>query len=154
MLIENRISIWNEQIVVYWEKLVIEIFSKRFFRTKEVGKKQFRQLRKKFCILHSVFCIKETGADKSVNYKTKRSFNLQPKKTICELKQLKPKEIFPNGEYKQKAVQAKKSVRWMPWQWEPMKDAITCEKPRWGGNNLWPVDLRMGKPLWRRAIDP
>ena len=32
----------TKQIVVYWEKLVIEIFfSKRFFRTKEVGKNNF-----------------------------------------------------------------------------------------------------------------
>ena len=47
----------------------------------------------------------------TVNYKTKRSFNLQPKQLFAKLKQLKPKEIFPNKEKKQKAVQAKKSVR-------------------------------------------
>ena len=39
------------------------------------------------------------------------SFNLQPKQLFAKLKQLKPKEIFPNKEKKQKAVQAKKSVR-------------------------------------------
>ena len=33
MFIENRIEKRNEQIVVYWEKLVRKIF-KRFFRTK------------------------------------------------------------------------------------------------------------------------
>ena len=42
MFIENRIKKKEtKQIVVYWEKLVIEIFSKRFFRTKEVGKNNF-----------------------------------------------------------------------------------------------------------------
>jgi hypothetical protein len=28
-----------------------------------------------------------------------------------------------------------------------MKDATTCDKPRIGGNNLRPVDLRMGQPI-------
>ena len=28
-----------------------------------------------------------------------------------------------------------------------MKDATTCDKPRIGGNNLRPVDFRMGKPV-------
>ena len=27
-----------------------------------------------------------------------------------------------------------------------MKDATTCDKPRIGGNNLGPGDLRMGQP--------
>jgi len=40
-----------------------------------------------FCIMHFAFIIR---ADKSVNYKTKRSFNLQPKKTIiCEAQAIK-----------------------------------------------------------------
>jgi hypothetical protein len=28
-----------------------------------------------------------------------------------------------------------------------MKDATTCDKPRIGGNNLRPVDFRMGQPI-------
>jgi hypothetical protein len=28
-----------------------------------------------------------------------------------------------------------------------MKDATTCDKPRIGGNNLRPADLRMGQPV-------
>ena len=28
-----------------------------------------------------------------------------------------------------------------------MKDATTCDKPRIGGNNLRPVDFRMGQPV-------
>ena len=28
-----------------------------------------------------------------------------------------------------------------------MKDATTCDKPRIGGNNLIPVDFRMGQPI-------
>ena len=28
-----------------------------------------------------------------------------------------------------------------------MKDATTCDKPRIGGNNLRPADLRMGQPI-------
>ena len=35
----------------------------------------------------------------------------------------------------------------MPWYEKLMKDATTCEKPRIGGNNLRPVDLRMGQPV-------
>ena len=29
-----------------------------------------------------------------------------------------------------KRGQATKSARGMPWHWEPMKDAVNCEKPR------------------------
>ena len=35
----------------------------------------------------------------------------------------------------------------MPWYEKPMKDATTCEMLRIGGNNLRPVDLRMGQPI-------
>ena len=35
----------------------------------------------------------------------------------------------------------------MPWYEKPMKDATTCDMPRIGGNNLRPVDLRMGQPV-------
>ena len=33
-----------------------------------------------------------------------------------------------------KTGQAKKSARRMPWHWEPMKDATSCDKP-WGAAN-------------------
>ena len=61
MFIENRIKKRNEtdscilRKTCYWD-----IFSKRFFRTKEVGKKQFRQLWQ-LCILHYAFCIDYQG---------------------------------------------------------------------------------------------
>ena len=89
MFIENRINKRNEtdscilRKTCYWD-----IFSKRFFRTKEVGKKQFRQ--------HWVEILK---ADKNQwIIKPKRSFNLQPNKTIiCEAQAIKswkfPKRI-------------------------------------------------------------
>ena len=35
----------------------------------------------------------------------------------------------------------------MPWHKEAMKDAITGDMPRSGGNNLIPVDFRMGQPF-------
>ena len=35
----------------------------------------------------------------------------------------------------------------MPWYGKAMKDATTCDKPRIGGNNLRPADLRMGQPI-------
>ncbi len=35
----------------------------------------------------------------------------------------------------------------MPWYEKSMKDATTCDKPRIGGNNLRPGDLRMGQPV-------
>ena len=35
----------------------------------------------------------------------------------------------------------------MPWYEKPMKDATTREMLRIGGNNLRPVDLRMGQPF-------
>ena len=34
----------------------------------------------------------------------------------------------------------------MPWHQKAMKDVITCDKRRIGGNNLKPGDLRMGQP--------
>ena len=34
----------------------------------------------------------------------------------------------------------------MPWHKKAMKDAITSDMPRLGGNNLIPVGFRMGQP--------
>ena len=34
----------------------------------------------------------------------------------------------------------------MPWYGKAMKDATTSDMPRIGGNNLRPVDFRMGQP--------
>ena len=42
---------------------------------------------------------------------------------------------------------ATKGVRWMPWHMEPMKDVISCDKPREGANNLRSEDFRMGQPV-------
>ena len=42
--------------------------------------------------------------------------------------------------------QATKGIRWMPWRWEPMKDAVSCEKPRGAANRPRSGDIRMGKP--------
>ena len=62
--------------------------------------------------------------------KTKRSFNLQPKKQLFAKLKQKSWKIPKNYGELEKAVQAKKSVRWMPWHWEPKKDVITCDKLR------------------------
>ena len=35
----------------------------------------------------------------------------------------------------------------MPRHQKAMKDAVTCDKPRIGGNNLRPEDFRMGQPI-------
>ena len=35
----------------------------------------------------------------------------------------------------------------MPWLSEAMKDVITCDKLRGGGNNLRSVNFRMGQPI-------
>jgi len=35
----------------------------------------------------------------------------------------------------------------MPWRQEPMKDAEGGETRRWGANNRWSGDFRMGKPI-------
>jgi hypothetical protein len=35
----------------------------------------------------------------------------------------------------------------MPWHKKAMKGVTTCDKPRLGGNNLGPVDSRMGQPI-------
>ena len=37
-------------------------------------------------------------------------------------------------------------MRWMPWHKKAMKDVITYDMPREGGNDLVSVDLRMGQP--------
>ena len=34
----------------------------------------------------------------------------------------------------------------MPWHQKAMKDVVTCDKRREGGNNLSAGDFRMGKP--------
>ena len=34
----------------------------------------------------------------------------------------------------------------MPWHKKAKKDVVTDEMLRWGGSNLWPVDVRMGQP--------
>ena len=145
MFIENRIRKETKQIVVYWEKLVIENY--KGFSVQVMGKNNF------------VFLVGILRRTTTVNYKNQKVFLIHnPKTIICEAQAIKKLENSKVSERirgeEAKAVQAKKSVRWMPWHWEPKKDAITCDKPRWGGNNLWPADFRMGKPLWRRAIDP
>ena len=40
----------------------------------------------------------------------------------------------------------------MPWYEKSMKDAITCDKPRIGGNNLIPGDLLMGQPAMSNVM--
>ena len=40
----------------------------------------------------------------------------------------------------------------MPWYEKSMKDVITCDKPRIGGNNLRPGDLRMGQPVTSNVV--
>ena len=40
----------------------------------------------------------------------------------------------------------------MPWHWQAMKDAVTCDKLRIGGSNLGPGDFRMGQPIMRNGI--
>ena len=40
------------------------------------------------------------------------------------------KRSSSNEENKRKTVQAKKSIRRMPWHWEPKKDVTNCDKLR------------------------
>jgi hypothetical protein len=40
----------------------------------------------------------------------------------------------------------------MPWYEKSMKDAITCDKPRIGGNNLIPGDFLMGQPVMSNVM--
>lgn len=40
----------------------------------------------------------------------------------------------------------------MPWYEKSMKDVITCDMPRIGGNNLRPGDLRMGQPVTSNVV--
>ena len=55
-------------------------------------------------------------------------------------------------------VQAKKSIRRMPWHQEPTKDVTSCEKLRLGANIHRPADIRMGKPgkaiPYHRTVNP
>jgi len=87
MFIENRIKKRNEtdscilRKTCYWD-ILVKGFSvqKKWEKNNFVNSDDFA-----FCILHFAFIIR---ADKSVNYKTKRSFNLQPKKQLfAKLKQ-------------------------------------------------------------------
>ena len=38
-------------------------------------------------------------------------------------------------------------IWWMPWHVKPMKDVVSCDKPRVGANNLLSGDFRMGEPF-------
>ena len=61
-----------------------------------------------------------------------------------------------NGMFLSKAKrnQATKGIRRMPWRHEPMKDAISCEKPRGTANKYRSVGVRMGKPGSRYGLSP
>jgi hypothetical protein len=39
-----------------------------------------------------------------------------------------------------------KSIWWMPWHAQAMKDVARCDKLWWVVSKLWPTDFRMGKP--------
>ena len=45
-----------------------------------------------------------------------------------------------------------KSIWWMPWCMEAMKDVVRCDKLRVGASNLWSEDFRMGKPTLRGIL--
>ena len=47
-----------------------------------------------------------------------------------------------------------KSVWWMPWLSEAMKDVVSCDKLRVGANNLLSGDFRMGQPTGLKAQYP
>ena len=53
-----------------------------------------------------------------------------------------------NIEFNKKVI---KSVWWMPWLSEAMKDVVSCDKLRVGANNLLSGDLRMGQPTRLKA---
>ena len=87
MFIENRIKKKEtKQIVVYWEKLVIEIFLVKGFSVQKKWEKT----------ISSALSERLLKADKNQwIIKPKRSFNLQPNKTIiCEAQAIK-KLKFP-----------------------------------------------------------
>ena len=50
--------------------------------------------------------------------------------------------------------QANKSTGWMPGHQTPKKDAISCDKPWWAANRLWPMDVRMRKLSTGNAVLP
>ena len=49
-------------------------------------------------------------------------------------------------ENSKKIVQAKKSIRRMPWHREPSKDVTNCDKLRGAVNKHRSADFRIGKP--------
>ena len=52
--------------------------------------------------------------------------------------------------YEKISGQVRKSIGWMPWHQEPMKDVISCEKSRVGANSRQTGNVRMGKPGWEK----
>ena len=58
----------------------------------------------------------------------------------------KPVGRMRNMRSEHRRGQADKSARGMPWHQEPMKDVISCDKPRGAANKLRSGDVRMGKP--------
>jgi hypothetical protein len=51
-------------------------------------------------------------------------------------------------------IKLTKGVRWMPWRQVPMKDVVSCEKPRGAASGRRSGDIRMGQPGWRNGQSP
>ena len=109
MFIENRIKkTETKQIVVYWE---------RFFERKVFPMKSGKLQQAKGAVM--------LRRKNSVNNWLHNPNNyLRSSSNVASLFKENTSE----------AVQAKKSIRWMPWHREPMKDATTCDKLRLVGN--------------------
>ena len=69
-------------------------------------------------------------------------------------KRINESKAYENVLASKKRNQATKGIRWMPWRHEPMKDAISCEKPRGTANEYRSADVRMGKPGSRYGLSP
>jgi hypothetical protein len=50
--------------------------------------------------------------------------------------------------------QATKGTRWMPWRQVPMKDVVSCDKPRGAASERRSGDFRMGQPGRRNGRSP
>ena len=108
-------------------------------------KKKSRVL-KKYSLQFSTRVVKEASLFERRNLREN-----QRSKKVAKLKQLQRREPKRTRDCL-KEVQAKKSVRWMPWHQEPKKDAINCEKLRGAVNKQRSGGIRMWEHIRRRAV--
>ena len=108
------------------------IFRARFNRTLKNANSFAVQIVEEFVLYLENWTTKYETANESINYNCKSKGNKN-------YNQIVRTSIIG---------QATKGAGRMPWHQEPMKDVISCDKPRGAANKLWSVDFWMEQSTW------